>query len=366
MDSGYIHHGILMAVNSESKPISPQTETSGSLYTQDQVDTLIDSLPFSVGYISHDQRLVTANRVAEQWFAESRESMRGRTIEDVVNPRRYALIKSHVELALSGETTTFQTAVDLADGVVIDAQSTYTPDFGPDRNVRGFFFLGVDVTSRRRVEEELLRSQQVLEVITREQQRISRDLHDTVGQELTGLSFMSKKLAQKLEARGLSEASSAQTIADGIKRAISKVRKAIKGVMPVEVDVKGLMIALEHLAMETRERYNIDCHFECVRTVAVADRNTATHLFRITQEAVNNAVKHGDASRIVISLENNAREVQLCIINDGLTIEEDTDAETSGIGVRIMHFRAGVIGARLTIEPVSGGGTRVTCLLPME
>jgi PAS domain S-box-containing protein len=330
------------------------------------MDALIDSLPFSIGYIGRDERLVTANRVAEEWFAESREAMRGRTIEDIVSPRRYALIRPHVERVLSGEATTFQTTVDLADGVVIDAQSTYTPDFGPDHEVRGFFFMGVDVTTRRRVEEELLRSQQVLEVITREQQRISRDLHDTVGQELTGLSFMSKKLAQKLEARGLMEAESAQTIADGIKRAISKVRKAIKGVMPVEVDVKGLMIALEHLSMETRERYQLDCHFECSRPVEVADRKIATHLFRIAQEAVNNAVKHGEATRIVITLESDAREVLLSIVNDGLTIEEDADAETSGIGVRIMHFRAGVIGARLTMEPVDSGGTRVICSLPRE
>ncbi len=335
-------------------------------YSQDQIDTLIDSLPFSVGYVGRDERVVTANRVAEEWFAESRESMRGRTIEDVVSSRRYALIKPHVKRALAGEVTTFHTAVDLADGTVIDAQSTYTPDFGLGHEVRGFFFLGVDVTSRRRVEEELLRSQQVLEVITREQQRISRDLHDTVGQELTGLSFMSKKLAQKLEARGLSEAESAHTISDGIKRAISKVRKAIKGVMPVEVDVKGLMIALEHLSMETRERYNLDCHFECARTVEVPDRETATHLYRIAQEAVNNAVKHGEATRIVVMLESDPVEIRLAITNDGLTIEEDADAETSGIGVRIMHFRAGVIGARLTIEPVNGGGTRVCCTLLKE
>lgn len=332
-------------------------------FSQDQIETLMDAMPFSMGYVGKDERLITANRVTETWFAESRETMRGRTIEDILSPRRYALVKPHVECALSGQPTTFQMAVDLADGSIIDAQSTYTPDIGPRHTVRGFFFMGVDMTSRRRVEEELLRSQQVLEVITREQQRISRDLHDTVGQELTGLSFMSRKLAQKLEARGLTEAESAATIAEGIKRAIAKVRKAIRGVMPVEVDASGLMVALEHLSMRTRERYSIDCHFECVRPVDVEDRNTATHLYRIAQEAVNNAVKHGEASRIVISLENTPQELQLSIVNDGLTIEDDTDAEASGIGVRIMHFRAGVIGARLIIEPESQGGTRVLCTL---
>lgn len=335
-------------------------------FSEHQLQILIDSLPFSMGYVDRDERLVTANRVAESWFAESRESMRGQTIEEILSPRRYAHLRPHVKLALSGQPTTFQMTVDLADGTMIDAQSTYTPDVAPDNTVRGFFFMGVDMTSRRRTEEELLRSQQVLEVITREQQRISRDLHDTVGQELTGLSFMSKKLAQKLEARGLAEAESAVTIAEGIKRAIAKVRKAIKGVMPVEVDARGLMVALEHLSMRTRERYSIDCHFECVRPVDVDDRNTATHLYRIAQEAVNNAVKHGEATRIVITLESDPQAVRLSVVNDGLTIEDDSDAETSGIGVRIMHFRAGVIGARLTIEPVTHGGTRVLCTLRRE
>lgn len=335
-------------------------------FSQDQLETLMDALPFSIGYVGRDERLITANRVAEEWFAQSRQTLHGRTIEEILTPRRYEKVKPHVELALSGQPTTFQMTVDLADGTMIDAQSTYTPDIAPDHSVRGFFFMGVDMTSRRRAEEELLRSQQVLEVITREQQRISRDLHDTVGQELTGLSFMAKKLAQKLNARGLVEAESATTIADGIKRAIAKVRKAIKGVMPVEVDARGLMVALEHLSMRTRERYSIDCHFECVRPVEVENRDTATHLYRIAQEAVNNAVKHGEASRIVITLEDDPNEVRLSIVNDGLTIEEDGNAETSGIGVRIMHFRAGVIGARLTLEPESGGGTRVLCVLPRK
>jgi signal transduction histidine kinase len=237
---------------------------------------------------------------------------------------------------------------------------------GPNEEVRGFFFMGVDVTSRRRVEEELFRSQQVLEVITREQQRISHDLHDTVGQELTGLSFMAKKLAQKLEALQLEEARSATTIAEGIKRAISKVRKAIKGVVPVEVDAKGLMVALEHLALGTREQYSIDCHFECGRPVEVEDRDTATHLFRIAQEAVNNAVKHGEATRIVIRLESDPKALRLSVMNDGLTIEDGADEDASGIGVRIMHFRAGVIGAQLRIEPAPQGGTIVHCKLARE
>lgn len=345
--------------------LDPQ-RTPSSTFSHQQIETFMDSLPFCVGYVNAQERFIAANRVAEEWFGTSRAMMQGRTVLEIFGSRRYAMVEAHVRSALAGEVTTFQMAMDLAGGEVIEAQSTYTPDLGADGEVRGFFFMGVDVTSRRRVEEELLRSQQVLEVITREQQRISHDLHDTVGQDLTGLSLMSKRLAQKLDAKGLEEAASAGTIAEGIKRAIAKVRKAIKGVAPVEIDAKGLMVALEHLALRTREQHSIDCHFECVRTVEVGDRNKATHLFRIAQEAVSNAIKHGEASRIVLSLEAGPKGVRLSVLNDGITIEDDADEEASGIGVRIMHFRAGVIGARLSIEGLPEGGTRVVCDLPRE
>jgi signal transduction histidine kinase len=173
-------------------------------------------------------------------------------------------------------------------------------------------------------------------------------------------------LAQKLAARGAPESEAAAAMADDIKRAIGKVRKAIKGVVPVEVDARGLMVALEHLAVSTRERHEVDCQFICPRTVELQDRDTATHLYRIAKEALNNALKHGRASRIVIGLESLPGEIRLTVENDGATIEDDPDAEASGIGVRIMQFRAGVIGAKLLIEPAPGGGTRVACILGRE
>lgn len=332
--------------------------------SRQQMETLADALPFCVGYADAAERVLMANSVTEEWFGLSRATIYGRTLEQNLGAQRYGAIRHHILAALEGESRTFQSTISLPDGRLIDTQSTYAPDREPQGEVRGFFFLGVDLTSRRRMEEELHRSQQVLEFITREQQRISRDLHDTVGQELTALGFTSRKLAQKLAAQGRPEAETAATLDEGVKQAISKLRKAIQGVVPVEVGPEGLMVALEHLATRIRERYGIDCHFECARSVEFDDQNTATELFRIAQEAVNNAVKHGKAGRIVLSLEGDATSIRLGIRNDGVTIEDNPDAEKSGIGVRIMHFRAGVIGARLRIEPVPGGGTNVMCILP--
>jgi PAS domain S-box-containing protein len=333
------------------------------VFSEDQVGILLDALPFCMGYVDSTERIVLANRVTEEWLGRSRRELRGLPISEVIRPERYAALEPHLRTVLGGDGAVFQTAVDLADGRIIDANVTYAPDPGPDGGVRGYFYIATDISTARRAEEELLRSQQVLEVITREQQRISHDLHDTVGQELTALSLSSKRLAQKLAARGAPEAAAAAAMADGIKQAIVKVRKAIKGVVPVEVDARGLMVALEHLALSTRERYEVDCQFHCPRAVELQDRDTATHLYRIAKEALNNALKHGHASRIVIGLESVPGELRLTVENDGASIGEDPDAEASGIGVRIMQFRAGVIGAELKIEPVPDGGTRVTCIL---
>jgi PAS domain S-box-containing protein len=335
-------------------------------FTREQIETFIDTLPYYIGYVDAGGRIVLANRTVEEWFGRPRDTLRDLRIDELIEPRFFEPIASKVRAALAGEQTSFHISVEVPGDRMMEVQLTYTPDSAPDGRIRGFFFLALDVSSARRAEEELLRSQQVLEVITREQQRISHDLHDTVGQELTALSLSAKRLAQKLEARGAPEAGAAATMADEIKQAIVKLRKAVKGVVPVEVDARGLMVALEHLALSVRERHPVDCRFHCPRPVKLQDRDTATHLYRIAREAVNNALKHGRATRIVIGLESISGEIRLIVENDGLTIEDDPDSEASGIGVRIMQFRAGVIGAKLVIEPAPGGGTRVACTLRQE
>jgi len=214
-----------------------------------------------------------------------------------------------------------------------------------------------DVTVHKRLQRE------VLEIAACEQQRIGQDLHDGSGQELTGLAMMAERLAVELEEQSLPEAAKASRIVDGLEQALEHVRALSKGLMPVEVDSEGLMAALADLADRTSELFNMDCVFRCENPVSILDNQTATHLFRLTQEAVTNALKHGRARHIVISLTTNDDLITLKISDDGRGAPKEGNA-AAGTGWRIMHYRAELSRAKLTICEGVPSGMLVTCTLP--
>lgn len=209
-----------------------------------------------------------------------------------------------------------------------------------------------DITVRKILEK------QIHEISTHEQHRIAHELHDGLGQELTGLSLFATSLAKQLVRDGSSRANSAEAIAQGIQRAIGEVRDAVKGLVPVEIDAKGLPVALAQLVATTGDRSTVDCRFRCDPTVAVDDRHIAHYLFRIAQEAINNAVKHAEAKRITVSLEDQQGRLELRVQDDGRGI--DPRHETGGLGLRIMEYRCDNIGATFDIQS-KPGRTTICC-----
>jgi len=284
------------------------------------------------------------------------------------------------------------------DGRTMYVQVLKTPVFDAQDRIIGTQGILWDVTARKRAEQALERAREaaerenlereVTEISARERQRISRDLHDTVGQELTGLGYMAKSLTQKLSAQRRVEADAAGSLVEGIQRTLGAVRNAIRGLTPVAVDANGLMAALQQLALNTQQRCGIDCRFDCRDPVPIDDHNIATHLFHIAQEAVSNAVKHSQATKIVIRLaENhlakNGRRLTLAIRDNGVGLAPGgvglapggvglvpggvgpvAGAEASGgMGLRIMRYRAAMIGATFSIQPRARGGAVVSCSL---
>ena len=211
-----------------------------------------------------------------------------------------------------------------------------------------------DVTERKQTERK------VLEVAAAEQRRIGQDLHDGIGQELTGLSLMAQSLMEALSERSLPEAQTATKIAAGLQQAIKDVHTLSRGLIPVDGDGEGLMAALTDLAARTSELKGMTCTFTWDEPVPVEDKSTATHLYHIAQEAVTNALKHGQARHIQISLRADDRSLTLQIQDDGVGMPHQR-AETNGMGLRIMRHRAGLIHATLNLGPAEGGGTLVTC-----
>ena len=213
-----------------------------------------------------------------------------------------------------------------------------------------------DITERKQLERE------IIEISNREQQRIGQDLHDGLGQELTGIELMCQALEQKLEAKSKTEAKQAGEIGQHIRDAVSHTRKLARGLSPVEFEANGLMSALHELAAHVQKLFRIECRFECAEPVLIRNNVFATHLYRIVQEAINNAIKHGKAGHILISLKPAGDRFALAVTDDGMGFSEETK-KSGGIGLHIMKYRASVVDAALEVRSgVDGVGTEVTCI----
>ncbi|NIL96869.1 MAG: hypothetical protein GTO62_06935 [Planctomycetales bacterium] len=213
-----------------------------------------------------------------------------------------------------------------------------------------------DVTERKRLERELA------EVTAREQQRIGGELHDNLGQQLTGIGLLARGLQHKLQNNGSAQAATASELADAVTVAQQQLRLLLRGLMPVEVDASGLATALAELAEQTKRMCAVTCTLDCTEPVAVNGAATATHLYRIAQEAIHNAVRHAEAQQITIRLASENGTLTMEIHDDGSGIS-GPGQESHGMGLRLMNYRAEIVGATLDIQPAAGKGTIVTCRL---
>lgn len=221
--------------------------------------------------------------------------------------------------------------------------------------------IATDITEGKQSEEHILRlERQIMEISERERERIGHELHDGLGQQLTGIAFLSKALSHKLDAQALPEAQEASQIVAMINQAVSETRQLARGLQPVEVEANGLMSALEGLANNVEALFHIKCGFHCSTPVLLHDRNSANHLYRIAQEAVNNAIKHGKAKHISIELAAPQGRIQLVVRDDGSGMDQLSSDNSPGMGLQIMRYRANLIGASLDIENGPDKGTRIS------
>jgi PAS domain S-box-containing protein len=224
-------------------------------------------------------------------------------------------------------------------------------------------FTGVirDIGERKRLQRD------VLAIAENEQRRIGQDLHDSTQQELAGLGMLAQTLLGNLpnESGDVPNASAgrhrdlARKIVDGLTRAHREVQSISRGLVPMRLGSEGLMDALRELASRTDELDGVTCAFKCEQPVEVADSLTATHLYRIAQEALTNALKHARPEHILIALESDNGHPILLVADDGIGF--DSSDESEGMGLKTMLYRASLIGANVNITPVKAGGTLVTC-----
>jgi len=218
---------------------------------------------------------------------------------------------------------------------------------------------GIDITERKHLERA------ILEISEREQRRIGQDLHDGLGQHLTGIAFMTKVQEQKLKEKRLPYAADAAKIVKLVNEAINKTRELARGLSPVVSESHGLMSALQQLSAEVQDVFGVSCQLQCDSPVLIEDVSLATHLYHISQEAVSNAIKHGKAKKIEIALAASEGRGTLTIRDDGLGCKKILPT-SKGMGHHIMSHRAKMIGGTLDMDSGALRGTAITCIFPVR
>ncbi len=276
----------------------------------------------SVYRISDTERLLPGGFSTRPWPASDGPSRPGG-----------ANLRAH--LSLGGEARDFEVRIVMS---------------GPNKA------LGIvrDTTRRKRLERE------ILEISGREQRRIGQDLHDSLCQHLAGIGFMGKVLERKTATQQLIKPEDVLEIVDLIDQAITLTRGFARGLNPVRLEADGLMMALIELASNMEKLFGIACAFTYDRPILLSDNAAATHLYRIVQEALNNAIKHGKADKVTISMKQDGDTCVLTVEDNGVGIG-NTVSQGKGMGLNIMQYRASMIGAVLEIKNNAAGGALISC-----
>lgn len=243
------------------------------------------------------------------------------------------------------------------DGRMVDLETDGVPFFSQSGELLGYRGADRDISERKRLKEEILRTSEW------EQRRIGQELHDGLIQNLAGIAIVGNSLSQRLQKKAPEEALDAAKISESVREAIAEARSVARGLVPVDVDANGLMVALRNLAAKVRQRSGLRCVFQCRRPAPIQSNETATHLYRIAQEALNNAVKHSSARKIMVSLENRDDGTELIVRDDGVGFGDHLRSG-QGMGLHIMNYRARMIGGQLDVRPGGRRGVLVRCFLP--
>ncbi len=213
-----------------------------------------------------------------------------------------------------------------------------------------------DITDWRRLEAEILNAAEA------ERLRIGRDLHDSLGQTLTGIGYMAEAVREALARRSLPEAAAVEKLGGLIGQAAAHAHAMARGLLLVDLKRGGLASALQELAFRTQELFGVACRYEGPAEAVGVEADVAIHLYRIAQEAATNAAKHSQGETIVLHLSHERGGLLLSIRDTGKGLPREK-GQADGMGRDIMRYRAGIIGATFWIDSEPGKGTAVNCLL---
>ncbi len=361
---------------------------------------VIDATPSMIFVKDRKGRFLLGNKALARSCGTTVEKLMGRTDADFRRtPEQITHFKRvDQEIMTDGEAVLVpEEEITQADGEVRWFSTGKVPLFNEDGVCDKVLGVATDITERRQALEKLERAKAELEqrvaertaelvaanekllaqideryrlenalldISEQEHRRLGQDLHDGLCQSLSGLAFMGRSLTKTLEQQNIiGPAAEASRLAELIHQSVEQARNIAKGLHPVVMDAEGLVSALHELAVRSSSDAVV-CELQCEHMVPITDNDTALHLYRIAQEAVTNALKHAGADTVTLDLKLRRNTLALSVTDDGCGLPRSFQ-RSSGMGVRLMRYRADVIGADFSIERCKQGGTRMVCTLPM-
>ncbi|WP_050785966.1 PAS domain S-box protein [Pedosphaera parvula] len=341
-------------VNAQTKIIRQKLQAEATL--KERYEDLFENANDMV--YTHDLkgRITSVNTTGEKLLQRSRSKILGKTLLEYIAEEQEGAAANWMEQVIKGEappTAEWDFISASGQRIKLEISTRLIEQEGKKVEVEG---MARDITERKRLERE------ILEISNREQRRIGHDLHDGVCQQLAGIAFMTSTLAEKLQEKGEAESAQVERISGLLNTAINQTRSVARGLFPVRLEENGLVSALEELAANAGDLFKISCRFVSEEPPVSVDNGIALHLYYIAQEAVTNAAKHAKAQNVFITLEPvKGGRYELTVKDDGVGLAIPEKAHP-GMGIRIMHYRARVIGATLSLKSKPGSGTQVSCL----
>jgi two-component system, LuxR family, sensor kinase FixL len=302
--------------------------------------------------------ILSWNRAAERIYGYAAEELIGRPVTALLAPGYDEQLQGILQAPGCGsKVVNYETLHRKKDGSLVQVSLTLSPVRDALGNVTSASVIARDVTEQKRLEKELL------EISAAERRRIGHELHDGLGQYLAGVAFRAKALEEALVAEGSQHSPDAKELTAFVSNAISQTRRLAHGFDPIEVESSGLLAALQNLVAESIHLFDINCLFHCRDSKLSVDTRTGLALYRIAQEAIHNAVTHGAARQIDLELVVDGGHLCLRIRDDGIGFQTQT-ANQTGMGLRVMGYRARSIGAKLIMSSQPDRGTEIECAMP--
>jgi PAS domain S-box-containing protein len=299
-------------------------------------------------------RITTWNKAAEAIYGYMAEEVIGQPLKIVLPKDR--LHESVIELMQHADfINDFETVRMRKDGSLVHVSLTISKLLDTDGNLTGYSTIVRDITERRKLQNDLLNA------IAVEQQRLSHELHDGLGQFLTGIAFKAKMLEDDLSHTSSPHISQASRIVELLNNSVRQSRALARGLDPIQLEAKDLASALGQLAEQTRELFRVRCDLDTQEVNGAVSGPVGLHLYRIAQESITNAMRHGHAHKVEVALSWSGDDLLLRIQDDGCGF---TDPTQGGMGLRVMRYRAQAIGGILTVTSNANNGTEVRCLVP--